>query len=78
MITMMQIENKSTIIKGRLGGPVGEASDFGSGHNLTVHGFEPHIKLSAVSAELALDPLSPSFFPSPAQFLSPSLSLYLS
>ena len=28
---------------GRLGGSVGRASDLGSGHNLTVCGFEPHV-----------------------------------
>ena len=32
--------------------------DFGSGHNLRVPDFEPCILLSAVSAELASDPLS--------------------
>ena len=33
-------------------------SDFGSGHDLAVCGFEPGIGLSAVSVEPALDPLS--------------------
>ena len=28
---------------GRLGGLVGEASDFGSGHDLAVPEFEPHV-----------------------------------
>ena len=32
--------------KGRLGG-----SDFGSGHDLTVHGLEPHMGLCADSSE---------------------------
>ena len=44
--------------------------DFGSGHGLTVRGFEPHIRLCADGAELAWDSLS---FP-----LSLSLSLSLS
>ena len=35
-------------------------SDFGSGRDLAVRGFEPHVGLSAVSAERALGPLSPS------------------
>ena len=35
--------------------------DFGSGHDLKVHGFEPHIGLGVGSVELAWDslPLSP-------------------
>ena len=45
---------------GRLGGSVGRASDFSSGHDLTVHEFKPPIGLSAVSVEAASDPLSPS------------------
>ena len=32
--------------------------DFSSGHDLTVHEFEPHIGLSAVSTEPPSDPLS--------------------
>ena len=28
-----------------LGGSVGETSDFGSGHDLEVHGLEPHVRL---------------------------------
>ena len=38
-------------IKGRLGGSVGEASDFGSGHHLTVRGFEPRGGFCADSSE---------------------------
>ena len=41
-----------------------------SGHDLLARGFEPHIGLSAVSTELASDPLSPSLCPS---LHSPSL-----
>ena len=33
----------------RLGGSVGWTSDFGSRHDLTVHGFEPHVGLCAAS-----------------------------
>ena len=36
---------------GRLGGSVGWASDFGSGHDLTVREFEPSIGLCADSSE---------------------------
>ena len=36
---------------GRLGGSVGEASDFSSGHDLTVRGFEPHVGLCADRTE---------------------------
>ena len=36
---------------GHLGGSVGETSDFGSGHDLTVHGFKLHIWLCADSSE---------------------------
>ena len=38
-------------IEGHLGGSVGQASDFGSGHDLTVCEFKPCIRLSAVSTE---------------------------
>ena len=36
---------------GRLGGSVGEASDSGSGHDLTVGEFEPRVGLCADSSE---------------------------
>ena len=39
------------LASGRLGGPVGEASDFGSGRDLTVRGFEPRVGLCADSSE---------------------------
>ena len=32
---------------GRLGGSVGSASNFGSGHDLTVPEFKPHVRLCA-------------------------------
>ena len=38
--------------EGRLGGSVGEASDFGSGHDLVVCEFESHVGLCADSSEL--------------------------
>ena len=37
--------------EGRLGGPVGWAFDSGSGHDLTVHGFEPRVGLRTDSVE---------------------------
>ena len=37
--------------QGRLGGSVGWASDFGSGHDLTVREFEPRVGLRADSLE---------------------------
>ena len=50
--------------------------DFGSGHDLTVHEFEPRIGLCADSVETAWDSLSPHcLYPSPARTLSLSLSL---
>ena len=45
--------------------------DFGSGHDLMVCEFKPHIRLSAVSTEPAVDPLSSSLSLS----LHPSLLL---
>ena len=35
----------------RLGGSVGEVFDFGSGHDLPIHGFEPHVGLCVDSWE---------------------------
>ena len=46
--------------EGCLGGSVGWASDFSSGHDLTAHELEPHIGLSALSTEPAPDHVSPS------------------
>ena len=37
--------------EGRLGGLVGKASDFGSGHDLTVHELEPRVGLWADRSE---------------------------
>ena len=39
------------LIKGRLGGSVGWASDFSSGHDLAVHEFEPRVGLWADGSE---------------------------
>ena len=36
---------------GHLGGSVGLVSDFSSGHDLTVRGLEPHVRLCADSSE---------------------------
>ena len=68
----LEVENQ-----GRLGGSVGYASDFGSGHDLMVHGFEPHVRLCADSSEPGacfVDSVSPSLCPCPAHTLSLSLS----
>ena len=54
------------------------ALGFGSGHDLTVPGFEPSIRLSADSAELAWDSLSPSLSaPPPSCTHTTSISLSL-
>ena len=58
-----------------LSGSVGQVSDFGSGHDLTVHEFKPQIGLSVVSTDLASDPLFPSLSAPPPLVLSLSLSL---
>ena len=59
---------------GRLGGSVGQASDFGSGHDLTVHEFEPwasvSTELTAWSPEPASDSVSPSLSAPPLLTLS--------
>ena len=63
---------------GRLGDPVGEASDFGSSHDIAVHEFKPHIGVcaDARSLEPASDSVSPflSLPPTPVHALSLSLS----
>ena len=51
---------------GLLGGSVGSASNFGSGHDLMGHDFKPCIGLADTSLEPAWGPLSPSLsVPSP-------------
>ena len=54
-----QLPTLKPTLRGHLGGSVGGASDFGSGHDLTVHEFEHGIRLSGVSSEPTSDPLSP-------------------
>ena len=39
------------LTQGRRGGSVGEAADFGSGHDLAVHEFEPRVRLCADGSE---------------------------
>ena len=65
-------------IVGHLGGSAGQVSNFGSGHDLTVHGFEPRIKLCADSLEPALDSVSPSLSALPPLVVCLSLSFSLS
>ena len=50
-------------------------SDFGSGHDLMVHEFEPFIGLCADSVEPAWDSVSRSLSAPPLLMLSLSLSL---
>ena len=61
---------------GRLGGSGGYASDFGSGHDLTVSEFEPHIGFSAVGKSLLW--IFCPLLPLPPERSSLSLSLSLS
>ena len=49
--------------------------DFGSGHDLTVHEFEPCVRLCADRVETAWDSVSLALCSSPAFSLSLSLSL---
>ena len=44
-------EDKTIVIQECLGGSVGLASDFSSGHDLAFHGFKPGIGLCADSLE---------------------------
>ena len=48
---------------------------FGSGHDLTVRGFEPHIRVCADSAGLAWDSLSPCLCAPALSLVSLSVSL---
>ena len=61
-----------------LGGSVPEASDFSSGQDLAVCGFQPHVRLWADSLEPASDFVSPSLSSPPLLVLCLSLSLSLS
>ena len=62
---------------GRLGGSVGKASNFGSGQDLVVGGFETHVGLCADSLEPepASDSVSPSLSALPPPPCSVSVSL---
>ena len=51
------------------------ALDFGSGHDLTVHEFKPHVGLWADSVEAAGNSLSPSLSAPSPLMLTLSLSL---
>ena len=64
--------------RGRPGGSAGEASDFGSGHDLAVREFEPCVRgsgLTARSLEPASDSVSPSLSAPPPLALCLSLAL---
>ena len=65
------------VVGGRLGGLVGWASDFSSGHDLKVLGFKPRVGLCADSSEPGAcfgSCVSLSLCPTPAHALSLSLS----
>ena len=64
---------KKKKILGHLGGSVGWVSNFGSGRDLTVCEFEPHIRLWADSLEPALVSVSSSLSAPPLLALSLSL-----
>ena len=63
---MQQLKRRKS---GHLGGSVSEVSDFTSGHDIMVRGFEPRAGLYAVSTKPASDPV-PSLCPSPVPVLS--------
>ena len=73
-------EKLRNIDKGCLGDSVGWAFDFGSGHDLMVHRFKPHIRfcVTAQSLEPALDSVSPFLSAPSLLMLARSLSLSLS
>ena len=50
----MKLEVSKSRFQGHLGGSVGWASDFGSGHDLAVREFEPQVRLCADSSELQI------------------------
>ena len=71
------LPTKLKLLEGHLGGSVSYASDFGSGHDPVVHGFEPPVGLCADSSEPgpASDSVSPSLSAHPLLAFSLSLSL---
>ena len=64
-------------MQGWLGGSVLQVSDIGSGHDLTVHGFEPSVRLCVDNQEpgAASDSVSLSLCPSSACVRAHSLFL---
>ena len=69
-VCYIYISQNLSSVEGCLGGLVSWAADFSSDHNLTVRELEPCIRLSAVSTELVLGPLSPTLSaPHPAHTL---------
>ena len=50
-VARMEKHNKRCPLQRRLGGSVRQASDFSSGHDLTVHGFKPCVGLCVDSPE---------------------------
>ena len=78
-ISTVRIKNTQLLLQfkapfGRLGGSVGWACDFGSGHDLTVCGFKPRVGLCADSSEPASDSVSPPLSAPPPLMLCLSLS----
>ena len=68
-LTFYSLGFKYVCVIGRLGGSVGYASNFGSGHDLTAREFEPRVGLCADGSAQSLEPVSDS--------VSPPLSLSL-
>ena len=75
LVWTLQTGNLKMSSLGCLGGSVGWAADFGSGHDLAVRGFEPHVGLCADSAEPAWDFLFLSLCTSPALSLSLKINI---
>ena len=65
---------KGWLLAGRLGGSIGWASDFGSGHDHMVCEFEPRIRFCADSLEPASESVSPSLSAPPQLVLCLSVS----
>ena len=74
---IFSVLNQKNMQPGCLHGSVSWASDFGSGHDLMVHEFEPHIGLCADSSKPGACfgfYVSLSLFDPPPLMLSPSVS----
>ena len=65
MLTHFTFDSINKKNPGRLDGSGSQVLDFGSGHDLTVRGFEPRLRVCAHSSEPGWDALSPSLCPSP-------------